>query len=457
MAIRSVNLGSRFAGATLAFSETYAAGGLIGVKLTCSFSRHGALVGQCSTTDGGVLVTSDTSFTVLFRADQTAGFPLGALKWDVQANPSVAESSTIVEGRVTMMRRITTRIIPSSNTAAAAASLAAPTLSAAGLVPPIQGVVASTIQAPSIAAIGAFPIFAAVSKTISPPTLAAIGGHGFPLDGLSATPAGLWCCSNRLRSGYAGALFRVRRASDNAEQDISTAAGSSAANVAALATFCSGTNGYVRTIYDQSGNSRDIGVATASQQPLIYDSVLGAIRIDDALAPIWDPNDDLLSRADACGLSGAIGITSAAVWTSVSPSRLITWVGGGNNVLGRSFQIVTGSTNLLLAVGIEGGTRTFNSPDWGDGVNCTIARLAAGASITTATLRRNGSLLTEQSNSTAFATTLDMANTQTWVGRATGPFAGRLGAHAVWGSSISDADADIWDAMAARLYPSTTE
>jgi hypothetical protein len=74
-----------------------------------------------------------------------------------------------------------------------------------------------------------------------------------------------------LRVGYTGSAIRVRRASDNTEQNIGfTALGG--LDTSSLTTFCSGTNGFVTTWYDQSGNARNITQSTAANQPQIVSS-----------------------------------------------------------------------------------------------------------------------------------------------------------------------------------------
>ena len=65
----------------------------------------------------------------------------------------------------------------------------------------------------------------------------------------------------KLRAAYTGNAIKVRRSSDNTEQDI----GFSGANLdtTALTTFCGSGNGFVTTWYDQSGNSRNVLQSTA--------------------------------------------------------------------------------------------------------------------------------------------------------------------------------------------------
>jgi hypothetical protein len=74
----------------------------------------------------------------------------------------------------------------------------------------------------------------------------------------------------RLRTAYTGDAIRVRRASDNTEQDIGFV--SNELDTSALTTFCSGTDGFVETWYDQSGNGRNATQGAAANQPQIVSS-----------------------------------------------------------------------------------------------------------------------------------------------------------------------------------------
>jgi len=79
----------------------------------------------------------------------------------------------------------------------------------------------------------------------------------------------------KLRNAYTGDAIQVRRASDNATQDIGFSGED--LDTSALATFCAGTNGYIRTWYDQSGNGNDFSQTTNGLQALIYDSTAGTV------------------------------------------------------------------------------------------------------------------------------------------------------------------------------------
>jgi hypothetical protein len=77
-----------------------------------------------------------------------------------------------------------------------------------------------------------------------------IGGHSYSLRQLSST---------------VNSVVRVRRASDNTEQDFTAAQITNGM----LATFCGSSEGFVAKWYDQSGN-KDVYNFTALQQPKIF-------------------------------------------------------------------------------------------------------------------------------------------------------------------------------------------
>ncbi len=74
----------------------------------------------------------------------------------------------------------------------------------------------------------------------------------------------------RKLGSYSGPAITVRRSSDNATQNI----GFSGAELdtTSLTNFVGSNTGYVTTLYDQSGNSRNLSQSTASNQPTIVDT-----------------------------------------------------------------------------------------------------------------------------------------------------------------------------------------
>jgi len=72
-----------------------------------------------------------------------------------------------------------------------------------------------------------------------------------------------------LESDYNGPLVRLRRASDNAEQDFGWA-DNDIVDVVAIDTWRAGSNVYVHTWYDQSGLGRDAVQLTTARQPQFF-------------------------------------------------------------------------------------------------------------------------------------------------------------------------------------------
>jgi len=86
-----------------------------------------------------------------------------------------------------------------------------------------------------------------------------------PLDDYTANLIAMPCLTRRLLASWKNPLVRVRRASDNAEEDFG-ADSDGLLDTAALTTWAGG-NWFVRWVYDQSGNSRHIGQSSAANQP----------------------------------------------------------------------------------------------------------------------------------------------------------------------------------------------
>ena len=138
-----------------------------------------------------------------------------------------------------------------------------------------------------------------------PTQLGLIGSSAFGFKGiLDDYPNAAAAYSLRgLRFDYTGNLIRVRRSSDNAEQDIGfTNDDNRGLDTSALASFCSGTNGFVTTWYDQSGNARNLTQTTASSQLQIVSS--GSVLTDGG-NPCISSLSGLLTMSRTWGISAS--------------------------------------------------------------------------------------------------------------------------------------------------------
>ncbi|TXH14227.1 MAG: hypothetical protein E6R03_09735 [Hyphomicrobiaceae bacterium] len=103
--------------------------------------------------------------------------------------------------------------------------------------------------------------------------------------------------TRRVRTAYTGSALRVRRSSDNVEQDIGfTSSGD--LNTSSLTSFIGANSAFVVTWYDQSGNGRDATMATTANQPRIVNA--GSVDvINTRPVLIFDGVNDRLALAAA--------------------------------------------------------------------------------------------------------------------------------------------------------------
>jgi hypothetical protein len=105
-----------------------------------------------------------------------------------------------------------------------------------------------------------------------PTQLGTIGSVIIPIALLDLYPNAAAAYSLRkLRSAYSGFAIRVRRSSDNTEQDIGFNS-LGGLDTSSLTSFCGSGNGFVTTWYDQSGNGYNATQTTAANQPQIVSS-----------------------------------------------------------------------------------------------------------------------------------------------------------------------------------------
>lgn len=93
-------------------------------------------------------------------------------------------------------------------------------------------------------------------------------GYRYLLDEISPTTSRGAYSLRELSSTYSGACIRVRRSSDNTEQDIGFDSYHKV-DTSALLTFCGAGSGYITVVYDQSGNGRNRTQSIQDRQPRI--------------------------------------------------------------------------------------------------------------------------------------------------------------------------------------------
>jgi hypothetical protein len=166
----------------------------------------------------------------------------------------------------------------------------------------------------------------------------------------------------KLRTAYTGSAIRVRRSSDNTESDIGfTALGN--LDTTALTTFCSGTDGFVTTWYDQSGNGRNGVQTTAANQPKIVSSgsVLTLTGTGSAKpCMLFDGTNDLLDLSTTLPIATGDKFSIYQLEKKTSTSTIGIWITGGAAGSASPFGPVHYSnTNLFMNTKFNAGTSGY--------------------------------------------------------------------------------------------------
>lgn len=166
--------------------------------------------------------------------------------------------------------------------------------------------------------------------------------------------------SQVLRDAYSGSLIRVRRSSDSTEQDIGSSGG--LLDVASLLSFCGAGNGFITTVYDQSGNSHNLVQTTVANQPQIVTS--GALTTDIRsflCSAIHDGTDDLLrtaSNVSFSSYSALTGILWAAGPFAAAKSTFYTGTNAATQI--NAFFANTDALATTEQIGMSSGAGAYN-------------------------------------------------------------------------------------------------
>jgi hypothetical protein len=164
----------------------------------------------------------------------------------------------------------------------------------------------------------------------------------------------------KLRTAYTGSAVRVRRSSDNTEQNIGFIGND--LDTTALLAFCGAGNGFVTTWYDQSGSAQNATMSTQANQPQIVSSGVvltqngkPAVQYDGTndglnatIAGISNTTALCLFYAYSSNLAAAANTGSAALWSNGDF--------GGTNI-----RAHTSSTGLLTGEFIVLDVRKSNN------------------------------------------------------------------------------------------------
>jgi len=167
-----------------------------------------------------------------------------------------------------------------------------------------------------------------------------------PLDAYTSNLAGAWSVARRLLTDYTGPLIRVRRSSDDAEQDVGFD-GVGALDTAALTTFVGSDSAFVTKVYDQSGSGYDAVQATALAQPQIVNA--GTVNtLSGKPTMVFNGSTSFLN------VSPALQTTAVRSFSCAMKSTGATWnmfgapIGSASDSAARLALVQSGSTNWYV-------------------------------------------------------------------------------------------------------------
>ena len=160
---------------------------------------------------------------------------------------------------------------------------------------------------------------------------------------------------NKTKSTYAGNCIEVRRSSDNTTTNIGFV--NNVIDTASLVTFAGTGDAFIRTWYDQSGNSRNYTQTTPGNQPKIVSA--GTVITQNSKPAIsFDGIDDFLSVSNAVVQNSSF--TSIAIFNPVvittNGSRInndAVWSDGIHTTLGLT------TTNVIQLDGYDQDDSSF--------------------------------------------------------------------------------------------------
>jgi Alpha-L-arabinofuranosidase B, catalytic len=208
----------------------------------------------------------------------------------------------------------------------------------------------------------------------------------------------------KLKTSYAGSAIRVRRSSDNTEQDIGFD-GTGELDTTSLQNFVGSSNGYVSVWYDQSGNGLNASQTTTSLQPVIVISGNVITTGTHAAIQFNGSNTYLTTVASSLFPSGAANRTMNIVEQATNASN---WYAG------YAWGSTTGSGASGLIIVSQVGFHGYGLD--------TTASVTADTNPHVVTVTYNGSIVSGYLDSTSVLTSSSItynttANTSLLIGR----------------------------------------
>jgi hypothetical protein len=296
-----------------------------------------------------------------------------------------------------------------------------------------------------------------------------LGDAGFrgALDNLGTGLESAWSVGRRLRTDYTSNIIRVRRSSDNTESDFGYLA-NGAVDTAAVAAFCGAGDGFLTTIYDQSGNGRNFTQTTTSVQPIVCESGTAVTLGGRLAAKFVTATSHRMTVATSTALynylhttGGTLGFVNKTNDTAANKWFMSNAINSSN----AGFRLIdtgTEDTSINIAkvdvagVSTNGDSVTIGSTS-GSAANKVAVFLLDPDNATAANralFYRNGTSVGNANVNTGTPFVENAAyNLHLGLNAfSTGPWDGNASEIVIWSNILSDAQRDAYEASAGAFY-----
>jgi hypothetical protein len=276
------------------------------------------------------------------------------------------------------------------------------------------------------------------------------------LDNLGTGLESAWSVGRRLRKAYTGPIIRVRRSSDNTEQDFGYLV-NGAVDVAAVESFCGEDDGELTTIYDQSGLSRNLIQPTSALQPNVVSSGVANTK-NGKLAALFNTGPHMYVNASQSfynclhnGTSSTVCSVQEVLDTAAEKPLFSTNVGSapGARVTFSGTENVTVNVNTI---GSSVVTAAKTSPTFTYNAMTVLldANNPVAADRESVWVDDSATELTPN-NTVTFGPTTNNAFSEMYVGYISAPFTGSICELIIWSQDIS-ANRAVWQSTAKTFW-----
>lgn len=184
----------------------------------------------------------------------------------------------------------------------------------------------------------------------------------------------------KLKSSYSGPVLTIRRDLDNAETNIGFYRYT--LDTQSIANFAGAGSAYVKTWYDQSGNSYNLSQTTSINQPLIYSS--GSLQVESTQPSIYFPNSSSLQTNSLPAIPQPISTFRVYKGLDLAAGSFVSFINSaGNSELLTLTSVSTGNNRINAGAILNSSPSVLTYQVNYSEFNSTTSKISANTSFIT--------------------------------------------------------------------------